>query len=93
MPLDELATVARGRVRRAVVFGEAADLFRAAFETAGVEALATPGVEAAVVTAFDRMDEDEALHGAILVWLRSAALSAWRRGIDCYKEGDMLRSG
>jgi UDP-N-acetylmuramoylalanine--D-glutamate ligase len=61
LPLDELVQTARGRVRRVVAFGSAADRFGSAFRAAGIETWAAPTVESAVTTAFERMEPGEEL--------------------------------
>jgi UDP-N-acetylmuramoylalanine--D-glutamate ligase len=52
LELDELLAVARERVRRAVVFGAAADRFGTAFRRAGIETWAAGTVAEAVEIAF-----------------------------------------
>ena len=61
LPLEELVDVARERARRAVVFGQAADAFGAAFRSAGMEVRSAPTVERAVETAFEAMGAGEEL--------------------------------
>jgi UDP-N-acetylmuramoylalanine--D-glutamate ligase len=61
LPLDELVAAARGRVRRVIAFGAAADLFVSTFRAHGFEAHATPTVEAAVEAAFALMRTGEEL--------------------------------
>jgi UDP-N-acetylmuramoylalanine--D-glutamate ligase len=61
LPLEALTLSARGRVRRAVVFGASADRFGAAFRSAGVEATAAGTVEDAVAVAFATMQEGDEL--------------------------------
>jgi UDP-N-acetylmuramoylalanine--D-glutamate ligase len=61
LPLEELLDTARGRVRRVVAFGKAAELFAGAFRGAEIEAWAVPTVEAAVEAAFERMEPEEEL--------------------------------
>lgn len=57
LPLDELVREARGRVRRAVSFGKAADLLADALRAGGVESHAVRTVSEAVDVAFERMEE------------------------------------
>lgn len=61
LPLEELVLVARGRARRAIVFGQSADAFGAAFRAAGIEVLSASTVESAVETAFEEMEAGEEL--------------------------------
>lgn len=61
LPLEELVLVARGRARRAIVFGHSADAFGAAFRAAGIEVLSAASVESAVETAFEEMEKGEEL--------------------------------
>jgi UDP-N-acetylmuramoylalanine--D-glutamate ligase len=68
LPLGELVDTVRARVRRTVVFGDAADLFGSAFRSAGIETWAAPTVEAAVAIAFERMEK-----GAELLFSPAAA--------------------
>jgi UDP-N-acetylmuramoylalanine--D-glutamate ligase len=59
LELDELVAVARARVRRAVVFGAAADHFGSAFRDAGIETWAAATVAEAVEIAFRRAGPGE----------------------------------
>ncbi len=59
LELDELVAVARERVRRAVVFGAAADRFGSAFRDAGIETWAASTVAEAVEIAFRRTEPGE----------------------------------
>lgn len=61
LPLDELLTAARGKVRRVVTFGKAAEVLRDAFASAGIESSDVTAVEEAVSAAFTRMLPGEEL--------------------------------
>jgi UDP-N-acetylmuramoylalanine--D-glutamate ligase len=61
LPLDELATAARGRVRRVVAFGGSSAPLARAFGAAGVPAEAAGDLPSAVARAFAWMDPGEAL--------------------------------
>jgi UDP-N-acetylmuramoylalanine--D-glutamate ligase len=56
LPLDELVAAARGRVGSVVTFGKAAELLRAAFAGAGIEARAVATVPEAVEAAFEALE-------------------------------------
>lgn len=61
LPLDELVSACRSRVRAVIVFGSAASAFVPAFEAGGIEVHATPTVRAAVELAFEHMLAGEEL--------------------------------
>jgi UDP-N-acetylmuramoylalanine--D-glutamate ligase len=61
LPLDLLIQASRGSVRRVVAFGSAAEFLAGAYRAAGFEAWTAPTVEAAVETAFQRMEGGEEL--------------------------------
>jgi UDP-N-acetylmuramoylalanine--D-glutamate ligase len=61
LPLDELLAAARGRVRRVIAFGAAADAFGDAFENGGFETWRAATVEIAVDIAFANMAAGEVL--------------------------------
>jgi UDP-N-acetylmuramoylalanine--D-glutamate ligase len=61
LPLDELLSAARDRVRRVIAFGAAAASFGAAFRAAGLETWTADTVEAAVSIAFEKMAPGEEL--------------------------------
>jgi len=61
LPLDELARGARGRVRRVIAFGEAAELLSTAFVAESIETLRAPDVSQAVRRAFESMEPGESL--------------------------------
>lgn len=61
LPLDDLIEAARGRVRRVVSFGKAAELLRDAFAAAGIPAQAVETVPQAVETALEGLREGEEL--------------------------------
>lgn len=61
LALEPLLEVARGRVRRVVVFGAAVEPFAAAFRARGFETWTAPTVEAAVDLAFEHMESGEEL--------------------------------
>lgn len=61
LPLDQLLETARKRVRRAIVFGSAAEHFGSAFRSVGIEACTVRTVEEAIQVAFERMQPGEEL--------------------------------
>ncbi len=61
LPLDGLLRAARGRVRRVVTFGKAAELLSAAFRGIGIEARAVTTLPEAVETVFGWMAPGEEL--------------------------------
>jgi UDP-N-acetylmuramoylalanine--D-glutamate ligase len=61
LPLDELASRARGRVRRVLAFGASAETLAAPFRAAGIETDACAALEAAVERAFAAMQPGETL--------------------------------
>lgn len=61
LSLDELARGARGRVRRVITFGEAAELLAGAFVSESIDAVPTADVAQAVLRAFESMDPEESL--------------------------------
>jgi UDP-N-acetylmuramoylalanine--D-glutamate ligase len=61
LPLEELLSAAQGRVRRVIAFGSASASFGPVFRAAGFETWMTDTLEAAVETAFARMEPGEEL--------------------------------
>lgn len=61
LPLEDLISTARGRVRRVIAFGAASEAFGTAFRGAGIEAWTADTLESAVETAFAKMEPGEEL--------------------------------
>jgi UDP-N-acetylmuramoylalanine--D-glutamate ligase len=61
LPLEALASLAKGKVARVVAFGHAGAVLRDAFHAEGIEAVAVPTVRAAVAEAYARMQPGEEL--------------------------------
>jgi UDP-N-acetylmuramoylalanine--D-glutamate ligase len=61
LPLEGLVERARGRVRRVVAFGQAAQLLAQAFRAGGIEARTAAGVREALHEALSWMEPGEAL--------------------------------
>jgi UDP-N-acetylmuramoylalanine--D-glutamate ligase len=61
LPLDELVSGCKGRVRRVILFGSAAESFAPAFRAAGLATWQAPTVREAVQLAFEKMLAGEEL--------------------------------